>query len=108
MRLDIDQPRSLTEPERRVLDALLAPDFDGVEDLRAQALVVEVIGGYDCGCPTIYFVVPPNARPSDAVATGRRAPVEARVMNGSMELGDVILLFVDDGLSPCLSSWPSS
>jgi hypothetical protein len=95
----LDQPRRLTEPERQVLNVLLAPEFDGVADLRAQALVVEVIGGCDCGCPTIYFVVPPDACPSDDLGPGRRlAPVEGRVMSGSMELGDVILLFVDGGL----------
>jgi len=49
------EPRALTERERAVLQMMLSPDFDGVEDLRRQAVEVAVVGGCDCGCPSIDF-----------------------------------------------------
>ncbi|NGY61586.1 hypothetical protein G7043_21900 [Lentzea sp. NEAU-D13] len=48
-------PRPLTQRERRVLDALLSVDFDGVENLRCQAQDVVVVGACGCGCPSIDF-----------------------------------------------------
>ncbi|HZC52138.1 MAG TPA: hypothetical protein VE441_06535 [Mycobacterium sp.] len=47
--------RPLTARERAVLDALLAVDFDGVEQLRREAKDAVVVGGCDCGCPSIDF-----------------------------------------------------
>jgi hypothetical protein len=52
---DYMDPRPLTDRERAVLTALLAVDFDGVEQLRAQAAEARVLGGCDCGCPSIDF-----------------------------------------------------
>src|SRR5687767_27594 len=48
-------PRQLTVRERSVLDALLTVDFDGVERLRSQAALAEVLGGCGCGYPSIDF-----------------------------------------------------
>lgn len=49
------EPRPLTLREQAVLEALLAVDFEGVENLRCQAANVVVVGECDCGCPTIDF-----------------------------------------------------
>jgi hypothetical protein len=48
-------PRPLTAREREVLTALLSVDVDGVDQLRAQAVEAQVLGGCDCGCPSIDF-----------------------------------------------------
>ena len=53
--------RSLTQRERAVLDALLAADFEGVEQLRSEAENAVVIGGCECGCPSIDFYDQPGA-----------------------------------------------
>lgn len=47
--------RPLTPREREVLDALLAVEFDGVDELRAQAPAATVVGTCSCGCPSIDF-----------------------------------------------------
>ncbi|WIM92522.1 hypothetical protein ACTOB_004465 [Actinoplanes oblitus] len=49
------EPRALTERERAVLDALLAVDFEGVEELRRQAAEAQVVGACGCGCPSVDF-----------------------------------------------------
>ena len=38
-----------------MLDALLAVEFEGVEQLRNEATGAVVVGGCDCGCPSIDF-----------------------------------------------------
>jgi hypothetical protein len=48
-------PRQLTDRERAALTALLAAEFDGVEQLRVQAAEAQVFGGCGCGCPSINF-----------------------------------------------------
>lgn len=53
--------RPLTLREREVLDALLAVEFDGVADLRAQARAATVVGTCSCGCPSIDFFKRPGA-----------------------------------------------
>lgn len=49
--------RPLTQRESDVLNALLSVEFVGVEDLRAQAQSVMVLGACGCGCPSIDFYV---------------------------------------------------
>ncbi len=49
------EPRSLTERERAVLDALLGVDFPGAEKLRREATEVVVVGMRGCGCPSVDF-----------------------------------------------------
>ena len=43
-----------------MLDALLSVGFEGVDDLRAQAQHATVVGGCDCGCPSIDFYKEPG------------------------------------------------
>lgn len=48
-------PRPLTQREQSVLEALLAVDFEGAENLRHQVANIVVVGMCSCGCPTIDF-----------------------------------------------------
>jgi len=48
-------PRPLTRREQAVLEALLAIDFDGAQNLRCQIPNVVVVGRCGCGCPSIDF-----------------------------------------------------
>lgn len=43
-----------------MLDALLTVEFDGVERLRDEARGAAVVGGCDCGCPSIDFYSEPG------------------------------------------------
>lgn len=52
----VENPRPLTDRERSILNTLLSADFDGVDDLRRQALDVVVVGMCGCGCPSVDFV----------------------------------------------------
>lgn len=65
-------PRPLTAREREVLTALLAVDFDGVERLRVQAAEAQVVGGCDCGCPSIDFFEGRNSGVTMVVNAGVR------------------------------------
>jgi hypothetical protein len=49
------ESRSLTMRERAVLEALLAVDFAGADNLRRQIANVVVVARCDCGCPSIDF-----------------------------------------------------
>jgi hypothetical protein len=99
-----------------VLDLLLMEDFDGVEELRRQALQTTVVGVCDCGCPTIYLCVAQGATP--APIQSRLAPVEARVSPQSDEPPGEVILFLKDGWLDSLeyvfytdlppSDWPSA
>lgn len=53
------EPRPLTQRERAVLEALLAPYFPGVEPLRSQSADVRVVSVCGCGCPSIDFAQGP-------------------------------------------------
>jgi len=48
----VQEPRALTSIEAAVLAALLAQDFPGVVELRAQAQKVLAVTGCTCGCST--------------------------------------------------------
>ena len=50
--------RELSERERRVIEWVLAGEFDGVDELRAQIPRLRVLGGCTCGCPSVDFVEP--------------------------------------------------
>lgn len=52
--------------------ALLDVDFDGVERLRQQAVDVQVLGGCDCGCPSIDFFTGPSGGMTPVVNAGIR------------------------------------
>jgi hypothetical protein len=112
----LDHPRPLNEAERRILDALLAVDFPGVAEIRAQMPHTMVVGRCDCGCPTVSLTVP-NDIPASAVHTPiRLAPAEGRVTPIANEPPGDIILFVDNGrmssleyvsyVDPAPSEWP--
>jgi hypothetical protein len=77
----------MTGREQAVLDALLSVEFDGVEQLRSAAQHVLVIGGCECGCPSIDFHKDPG--------TGIHIRVNARVDGTS---GGLFLYTVGDRL----------
>ena len=88
--------RELSPAERATLDVLLAGDFPGAAELRAQAATAQVSGSCGCGCPTIDLVVDdatPTAKITDRVA------VEADVLGGGL------IVFVDEGRLSGLEYW---
>jgi hypothetical protein len=91
--------RVLTPVERAALTALLAVDFPGAVELRAQAATARVTGRCACGCPTIDLVVD-EATPVAAVED--RMPVEADVPDGGL------IVFVDEGRLAALEYWTVS
>ena len=113
----LDDPRLLNEAEKRIMAALLAPDFPGVGELRAQVADALVVGRCDCGCPTVELLVPPDAPSSMVTTHARLAPVEGHVTPIADEPPGDIILFVDDGRMTCLeyvsyddpapSEWPT-
>jgi hypothetical protein len=87
-----DVPRQLTDDERRVLDGLLAIDFDGADALRIQATSVAGRRGCECGCGTIELVPQPNAPRSTASSP---VPSEGRVFDDEgKEIGGLLPLTV--------------
>jgi hypothetical protein len=91
-------PRPLNDDETAVLRFLLQPEFNGVEQLRAQLAGLRVVGKCDCGCPTVDFEVDANA-PASPLA-GSLSPVEARVSPEADEpVGDLILFIKNGRLS---------
>ncbi|WP_439383544.1 hypothetical protein [Amycolatopsis lexingtonensis] len=88
--------RSLTPDERAVLDILLAGDFPGAAELRAQAATARVTGSCGCGCPTIELVVD-NTTPTADITD--RVAVEADVPDGGL------IVFVDEGRLSGLEYW---
>ena len=90
--------RPLTPGESAVLGALLSADFHGAPELRRQAATAVVIGGSECGCPSIELSVP-DAEPTAPLPDGL-APIELRISPiGSEPTGDVILFLRDGRLS---------
>jgi hypothetical protein len=92
--MQVDPPRPLSETERAVLGALLAPWFPGVEELRAQLPHATVISTCDCGCPTVDMSVPSQVPASPVTTRGRLAPVEGTVRPVASEPVGNIILFV--------------
>jgi hypothetical protein len=93
--------RALTATERSVLELLLAEDFSGAEALRAQVASVQVIGGCDCGCPTINLAV---AGDVPLAVVESRTPVNAHVDG---VVGGGLIVFVDDGRLSSLEYYSS-
>mgnify|MGYP001270283469 CR=1 FL=1 len=90
-----DQPGPLDHDERALLDALLAHDFPGVEELRTQADWVEAKRGCECGCGTIDFVLTRD----DLPASGADSPAPAQGFALGFDGEEVggLLLFLQDG-----------
>jgi hypothetical protein len=79
--------RELTARERAVLEALLAVDFPGVEELREQVAGAVVVDGCSCGCPSIDF--------SHATGDGIHIRVNAAFVDSP---GDGMFLFTRGGV----------
>ncbi|EOD64364.1 hypothetical protein [Amycolatopsis vancoresmycina] len=91
--------RPLTPNERTTLDTLLAADFPGAAELRAQAPTARVTSRCGCGCPTIDLEVDettPSAPLKNSVAIEADAP------------GGGLIVFVDDGRLSCLEYWTTA
>ena len=86
--------RPLTTTERALLDSLLDHDFDGVAELRAQALRATASTSCECGCVTIDLHVPDDAPVSAAVGP---APVEGTGVEAAGEPIGGVLLFLAEG-----------
>ena len=95
-------PRPLSEPERRILTALLEPDFPGAAELRAQLPRTEVTSRCSCGCPTVNLAVPLDVAPSP-VGDGC-LPVQAAV-DTIDHAAQHIIFFVRDGRLDRLETW---
>lgn len=83
--------RPLSETERGVLGVMLAMDFPGALELRAQVDSTVVSGRCACGCPTVDLVVEGDVQPATVTS---RTPVNAEVDG---VLGGGLIVFVDDG-----------
>jgi hypothetical protein len=94
--MTVNDPRPLMAAEREVLALLLSVEFPGVDQLRMQAGSALVVGGCDCGCPSIAFGVPDDA-PLVPGLSSRLAPAEGAVSPQGDGVPGEIILFVDDG-----------
>lgn len=92
----VDDLRPLTSAESAVLALLLSVEFPGVDALRVQARSAVVVGGCDCGCPSIALEVPADA-PLASGLSSRLAPAEGAVSPQGEGAPGEIILFVDDG-----------
>lgn len=86
--------RPLSSNEQALVDALLAPDFPGVEALREQAKALLARPGCTCGCGTIDLL--PQGDPPSSVA-GSPAPSEGRVRDPAGDEVGGLLLFIRHG-----------
>lgn len=87
-------PRPLTDEARELLDALLAHDFLGVAELRAQVGRATSTPGCRCGCGTLDLQVPDDV---PAAPASGPAPVEGTVVGADGSPVGGVLLFVEDG-----------
>lgn len=73
---------------------MLAMDFPGAPELRAQVASTLVSGRCACGCPSVDLVVEGDVRPASVTS---RTPVNAEVDG---VVGGGLIVFVDDGRLP--------
>ncbi|WP_254897144.1 hypothetical protein [Amycolatopsis sp. Hca4] len=92
--------RPLTPNERTTLDALLAGDFPGAAELRAQATTAQVSGRCDCGCPSINLEV--DRTLPIAVVADPPVAIEADAPGGGL------IVFAEDGRLSCLEYWSTA
>ncbi|MFC4016641.1 hypothetical protein ACFOW4_01580 [Micromonospora sp. GCM10011542] len=88
-------PRPLSPEEAGVLDALLAQDFPGVDELRVQSRNVLAQPSCGCGCGTIWLL--PQGRDLPASAATSPVPAEGTVLDEYGRTIGGILLFVGEG-----------
>ena len=94
--MTVDGARQLTPAEGAVLALLLSVEFPGVDELRVQAGSASVVGGCNCGCPSISIAVSDYTPPASGL-TSRLAPTEGVVSPQGDDVPGEIILFVDDG-----------
>jgi hypothetical protein len=87
-------PRPLTQDARALLHALLAHDFPGAAELRAQVDRATQAPGCTCGCGTLDLHVPSDV---PTASSGGAAPVEGTVIGADGRPAGGVLLFVEDG-----------
>lgn len=78
-----------------MLDLLLSSDFAGADELREQAKSAVVVGGCDCGCPSVDLRAPRGA--SAVGLSSRLVPCELEVAPAGEEPPGQVILFADDG-----------
>ena len=78
-----------------MLDLVLSSDFDGADELREQAKSAFVVGGCDCGCPSVDLRAWRGA-PAVGLAS-RLVPSELEVVPAGDEPSGQVILFADDG-----------
>lgn len=61
--MDAEEARPLTDAEAAALSFMLAPDFPGFEQLRAQAETARVVARCGCGCASIDIAVDRETTP---------------------------------------------
>jgi hypothetical protein len=89
-----DGPRPLTPDARALLHALLAHDFPGAAELRAQVDRATATPGCRCGCGTLDLQVPGDV---PTASSGGAAPVEGTVRGPDGAPVGNVLLFVEGG-----------
>lgn len=92
------EARPLTSAERRLLDALLAHDFPGVEQLRLQAHHITAYPSCKCGCGSIGFEHPDGVRPGPSGLGPLETPLNPIVVDSNGEDVGGLILFVRAGL----------
>ncbi|MEV1117148.1 hypothetical protein AB0I91_18915 [Actinosynnema sp. NPDC049800] len=97
-------PRSLTPSERAVVELILANDFPGVVELRAQVDFVQVVARWAADSVSVDLVVPEGALPAQGVSGV--IPVDATVVDDSGVPSGEILLWATRGyLSAIEYAW---
>ena len=88
--------RPISEAEQRILSRLLSVEFDGVQELRAQAAHISgVESNCTCGCPSITPTIDRSLAPR---ANGPRVlPVELQELERPSGIERAVICFVDDG-----------
>lgn len=97
-------PRPLTEGERAVINLILANEFPGAAELRAQVGFARVVARWAAGSASVDLEVLEGAPRSPAAAGV--IPVDATVVDESGSLFGEILLWATDGyLSAIEYAW---
>jgi hypothetical protein len=87
--------RPITNSEQQVLDRLLVLDFEGVRELRKQAMHIQgVEPNCTCGCPSFTpFVDRSQAPPASG---SRLLPVELQELGRPSGIEHTVICFLDD------------
>jgi hypothetical protein len=98
--------RPLTNAEEAILDLLVAPDFPGFEVLREQAKTARVIGGCECGCPSIDIDVDrANTPPAPITSDGSPIVVADAHDQDPGRFCEVMLWLTSDGYLHGVELW---